>query len=151
MRKGWRMELKCEMHREGPSIILTRFTVSLSRSPGKKLLMSRERRESCRRGRPWINIFGVVNKYSYRLPSHDVSVVNRLTSPRITHQVLMRVVLVVEDGDDFPKLCQDIVVTRHVCRQDASDDSLTYLSAKSDKRCAVNKVSKSFGRVHNLE
>lgn len=38
----------------------------------------------------------------------------------------MRIVLVVEDGNDFPELCQDIVVSRHVGGQDASDDSLTY-------------------------
>lgn len=42
----------------------------------------------------------------------------------------MWVVFVVEDGDDFPELGQDIIVSRHVGRQDASDDSLTYLSAK---------------------
>lgn len=77
----------------------------------------------------------VVNKHSYRPPAHDISVGNRLlspvpTRPHITHQVFMWVVFVVEDGDDFPELGQDIIVSRHVGRQDASDDSLTYLSAK---------------------
>lgn len=31
-----------------------------------------------------------------------------------THQVLMRIILVVEDGNDFTELCQNIVVSRHV-------------------------------------
>lgn len=45
----------------------------------------------------------------------------------------MGVVLVVKGGDDFTELCQNIVVARHVCSQDASDNTLTYLSGYGNK------------------
>lgn len=47
-----------------------------------------------------------------------------------TYQVFMRFVIPVEDGDDFSELRQNIIVSRHVGCQDASDNTLTYFPAE---------------------
>lgn len=52
----------------------------------------------------------------------------------LTHQILMRIVFVVEDGNDFTELCQNIIVPRHVSRQYASDNTLTYFPVGGDNK-----------------
>lgn len=52
----------------------------------------------------------------------------------LTYQVLMRIVFVVEDGNDFTELRQNVVVPRHVSRQYASDNTLTYFPVGGDDK-----------------
>lgn len=64
----------------------------------------------------------------------------------------MRIVFVVEDGKDFTKLRQNVVVPRHVGRQYASDDSLAYLPVgEDDKWGLVIKESVSGCRTSKRE
>lgn len=51
-----------------------------------------------------------------------------------THQILMRIVFVVEDWKDFTKLRQNVVVPCHVSRQYASDDPLAYFPVGEDDK-----------------
>lgn len=57
----------------------------------------------------------------------------RVATMRIdTYHVLVRVVLVVEDGNDLAELRQDVIVSCHVRGQDASDDALTYFPVERE-------------------
>ena len=52
-----------------------------------------------------------------------------------THQVLVWSVFIIKHRSDFSELCQDIIVSRHVCGQDTSDNSLTYFPVEMEQNC----------------
>lgn len=66
----------------------------------------------------------------------------------IAYHILVCIVFVVEDGYDFSKLCQDVVVSCHVGSQDAPNYSLTYLSAE-DKSVNYRIIEASQLLVHH--